>query len=58
MRAKDTDEAISMATESLFALTGGLSSRSPADIQKIKEEFVAANLYFIRTARPRVHLSN
>jgi len=48
MRAKDNDEAIRMATESPYALTGGLYSRSPADILKVKEEFVVGNLYINR----------
>jgi len=48
MRAKDNDEAIRMATESLYALTGGLYSRSPANIQKVKEEFLVGNLYINR----------
>jgi len=48
MRAKDNDEAIRMANESLYALTGGLFSRSPAIIQKVKEEFLVGNLYINR----------
>jgi RHH-type proline utilization regulon transcriptional repressor/proline dehydrogenase/delta 1-pyrroline-5-carboxylate dehydrogenase len=48
MRAKDHNEAIRMATESLYALTGGLYSRSPANIQKVKEEFLVGNLYINR----------
>ncbi len=48
MRAKNLDEAIGMATESVYALTGGLFSRSPAAIQKAKEEFNVGNLYINR----------
>jgi RHH-type proline utilization regulon transcriptional repressor/proline dehydrogenase/delta 1-pyrroline-5-carboxylate dehydrogenase len=48
MRAKDNDEAIRMANESLYALTGGLFSRSPANIRKVKEEFLVGNLYINR----------
>ncbi|HTP05321.1 MAG TPA: proline dehydrogenase family protein [Nitrospirota bacterium] len=48
IRAKDNDEAIRMANESLYALTGGLFSRSPANIQKVKEEFLVGNLYINR----------
>ncbi|HSA78087.1 MAG TPA: aldehyde dehydrogenase family protein, partial [Nitrospirota bacterium] len=48
MRAKDNDEAIRIANESLYALTGGLFSRSPANIQKVKEEFLVGNLYINR----------
>ena len=48
MRANDLDEAISLANDSLYALTGGLFSRSPANIQKVKEEFRVGNLYINR----------
>jgi RHH-type proline utilization regulon transcriptional repressor/proline dehydrogenase/delta 1-pyrroline-5-carboxylate dehydrogenase len=48
MRADDIDEAIRLANDSIYALTGGLFSRSPANIQKIKEEFRTGNLYINR----------
>lgn len=48
MRAKNLDEAIGMANDSLYALTGGLYSRSPAAVQKVKEEFHVGNLYINR----------
>jgi RHH-type proline utilization regulon transcriptional repressor/proline dehydrogenase/delta 1-pyrroline-5-carboxylate dehydrogenase len=48
MRAKNLDEAIGMANDSFYALTGGLFSRSPASIQKVKEEFHVGNLYINR----------
>ncbi len=48
MRAKDLDEAVGMANESFYALTGGLYSRSPAAVQKVKEEFHVGNLYINR----------
>jgi RHH-type proline utilization regulon transcriptional repressor/proline dehydrogenase/delta 1-pyrroline-5-carboxylate dehydrogenase len=48
LRAKDIDEAIGTANESLYALTGGLFSRSPANIQKAKEGFQVGNLYINR----------
>ncbi len=48
MKAKNLDEAIGMATESVYALTGGIFSRSPAAIQKAKEEFNVGNLYINR----------
>jgi len=44
-RQRINDQTIRMATESLYALTGGLYSRSPAKILKVKEEFVLGNLY-------------
>ncbi|HUI45230.1 MAG TPA: proline dehydrogenase family protein [Nitrospirota bacterium] len=48
MRAKNLDEAIGIATESVYALTGGLFSRSPAAIQEVKEGFSVGNLYINR----------
>ena len=48
MRAADIDAAIRLANDSIYALTGGLFSRSPANIQKIKEEFRVGNLYINR----------
>ncbi len=48
MRAKNIDEAIDLANRSQYALTGGLFSRSPANIQKVREEFLAGNLYINR----------
>jgi RHH-type transcriptional regulator, proline utilization regulon repressor / proline dehydrogenase / delta 1-pyrroline-5-carboxylate dehydrogenase len=48
IRAKNLDEAIGIAMESVYALTGGLFSRSPAAIQKVKEEFHVGNLYVNR----------
>ncbi len=48
LRAKNLDEAIGMANESFYALTGGLYSRSPAAVQKVKEEFRVGNLYINR----------
>ncbi len=48
MRAADIDQAIALANESQYALTGGLFSRSPANIEKVKEDFRAGNLYINR----------
>lgn len=48
MRAADIDAAMRLANDSIYALTGGLFSRSPANIQKIKEEFRVGNLYINR----------
>jgi RHH-type proline utilization regulon transcriptional repressor/proline dehydrogenase/delta 1-pyrroline-5-carboxylate dehydrogenase len=47
-RAKDFDEAITLANESAFALTGGLYSRSPVNIERAKAELVCGNLYINR----------
>ncbi|MGE5809056.1 MAG: L-glutamate gamma-semialdehyde dehydrogenase, partial [Nitrospirota bacterium] len=48
MRAKDIEEALALANESQYALTGGLFSRSPANIERVKEDFRAGNLYINR----------
>lgn len=47
--AKDLDHAIEIANSTDYALTGGLYSRSPANIEKVKKEFEVGNLYINRT---------
>ncbi|MBI3875915.1 MAG: proline dehydrogenase family protein, partial [Verrucomicrobia bacterium] len=47
-RAKDFDEALALANDSAFALTGGLYSRSPVNIERAKAELVCGNLYLNR----------
>lgn len=48
-KAKDFDEALALANESEFALTGGCYSRSPKNIERVKAELVCGNLYINRT---------
>jgi RHH-type proline utilization regulon transcriptional repressor/proline dehydrogenase/delta 1-pyrroline-5-carboxylate dehydrogenase len=48
-KAKDFEEALTLANESEFALTGGCYSRSPKNIERVKAEFVCGNLYINRT---------
>lgn len=48
IKAKDLDEAIQIANSTEYALTGGIFSRSPANIQRIREEFEVGNLYINR----------
>jgi RHH-type proline utilization regulon transcriptional repressor/proline dehydrogenase/delta 1-pyrroline-5-carboxylate dehydrogenase len=48
MRAKDIDEALSIANGVPYALTGGIFSRSPENIEKAKKEFRVGNLYINR----------
>lgn len=48
LRAKDLDEALRIANGTQYALTGGLYSRSPANIQKVRQEFAVGNLYINR----------
>jgi RHH-type proline utilization regulon transcriptional repressor/proline dehydrogenase/delta 1-pyrroline-5-carboxylate dehydrogenase len=48
IRAKDFDQALLFANRSEYALTGGLYSRSPANIDRAKHEFLVGNLYINR----------
>ncbi len=48
MRAADLDEALQWANGTRFALTGGLYSRSPATIARVRQEFEVGNLYINR----------
>jgi RHH-type proline utilization regulon transcriptional repressor/proline dehydrogenase/delta 1-pyrroline-5-carboxylate dehydrogenase len=48
MRAADMDRAVALANSTAYALTGGLYSRSPANIRKAVAEFAAGNLYINR----------
>jgi RHH-type proline utilization regulon transcriptional repressor/proline dehydrogenase/delta 1-pyrroline-5-carboxylate dehydrogenase len=49
MRARDLDDAISIANNTEFALTAGFFSRSPANIERAKAELVAGNVYINRS---------
>ena len=42
------DEALALAMDSEFALTGGLFSRNPRNIEKAKRAFRVGNLYVNR----------
>jgi RHH-type transcriptional regulator, proline utilization regulon repressor / proline dehydrogenase / delta 1-pyrroline-5-carboxylate dehydrogenase len=48
MQAEHIDAALDMANGTPFALTGGLFSRSPANIRKVQSEFRVGNLYINR----------
>lgn len=48
MKARDMDHALEIANSSVYALTGGLFSRSPENIRKAKCEFRVGNLYINR----------
>jgi len=48
LRAKDIDQAIDIANDTEYALTGGVYSRSPANIEKVKAGFEVGNLYVNR----------
>ncbi|WP_374078936.1 L-glutamate gamma-semialdehyde dehydrogenase [Bdellovibrio bacteriovorus] len=48
IRAKNLDQALEIANSTEYALTGGVFSRSPANIARVKEEFEVGNLYVNR----------
>ncbi|GIL18722.1 MAG: bifunctional protein PutA [Oligoflexia bacterium] len=48
IKAKDLDQAIEFANDSEYALTGGLFSRSPGNIEKVRYDFECGNLYINR----------
>ncbi len=48
IRAQDLDQALAIANSTEYALTGGLFSRSPANIARVREEFEVGNLYINR----------
>jgi len=49
IRVKDFQEAIAVANNTTFALTGGIYSRTPSHIQMAQEQFETGNLYINRT---------
>ncbi len=48
IKAKDLDDAIRIANGVKYALTGGIFSRSPENIAKVKKRFRVGNLYVNR----------
>ncbi len=49
IKARDIDDALVIANSTQFALTGGVFSRSPSNIEKVKNNFEAGNVYINRT---------
>lgn len=49
IRAADLDEALTIANGVRYALTGGLISRSPAAIARVRRDFRVGNLYVNRS---------
>jgi len=47
--AADLDEAFRIANDTNYALTGGFYSRSPANLDRARKEFVVGNLYLNRS---------
>jgi RHH-type transcriptional regulator, proline utilization regulon repressor / proline dehydrogenase / delta 1-pyrroline-5-carboxylate dehydrogenase len=48
LKAKNLDEALAIANGTQYALTGGVYSRSPDNIRRVKREFRVGNLYVNR----------
>lgn len=48
IRAKDIEEAIEIANGTVYGLTGGVYSRSPAHIERVRSELMVGNLYINR----------
>jgi len=48
LRSRDLDHALEIANGTKYALTGGLFSRSPEHIARVKREFRVGNLYINR----------
>ena len=48
IKVKDFDEALEVANNTRYALTGGLFSRSPENINRARREFRVGNLYINR----------
>jgi RHH-type proline utilization regulon transcriptional repressor/proline dehydrogenase/delta 1-pyrroline-5-carboxylate dehydrogenase len=48
IRARDLTEALTIANGTRYALTGGLFSRSPSTLARVKREFRVGNLYINR----------
>ena len=48
LRAESVEEAIKISNNTIYALTGGIFSRSPANIKKVREEMNVGNLYINR----------
>lgn len=48
MRAGDFSQAMKLANDSSYALTGGVYSRSPVNIERARREFDVGNLYINR----------
>jgi RHH-type proline utilization regulon transcriptional repressor/proline dehydrogenase/delta 1-pyrroline-5-carboxylate dehydrogenase len=49
IRVRDLDEAIRVANDTDYALTAGFFSRSPANIERVKAELIAGNVYINRS---------
>jgi RHH-type proline utilization regulon transcriptional repressor/proline dehydrogenase/delta 1-pyrroline-5-carboxylate dehydrogenase len=49
LKVRDLDEALEVANSTDYALTGGFFSRSPANIERVKAQLEAGNVYINRS---------
>ncbi|MFZ3376749.1 MAG: L-glutamate gamma-semialdehyde dehydrogenase, partial [Chthoniobacterales bacterium] len=49
LKVRDLDEAVEVANGTDYALTGGFFSRSPANIERVKAQLEAGNVYINRS---------
>jgi RHH-type proline utilization regulon transcriptional repressor/proline dehydrogenase/delta 1-pyrroline-5-carboxylate dehydrogenase len=49
LKVRDLDEALEVANSTDYALTGGFLSRSPANIERVKAQLEAGNVYINRS---------
>src|SRR5437016_4673180 len=49
LKVRDLDEALEVANSTDYALTGGFFSRSPANIERVKGQLEAGNVYINRS---------
>lgn len=49
LKVRDLDEALEVANSTDYALTGGFFSRSPANIERVKAQLEAGNIYINRS---------
>lgn len=48
IKAESLDEALRIANDTRYALTGGVYSRSPENLKRVRERFAVGNLYLNR----------
>ena len=48
IKAKDFDDALDIANDTSYALTGGMYSRNPKHIERLKHELLVGNMYLNR----------
>jgi RHH-type proline utilization regulon transcriptional repressor/proline dehydrogenase/delta 1-pyrroline-5-carboxylate dehydrogenase len=54
IKVKDFEEALEVANNTDYGLTGGLYSRTPSHIERVQKEFAVGNLYINRALPGRL----